>query len=164
MSLRTIKRRRREYRTDYKARMALLKSPLDRIVIRRTNRYMILQQIKSNQSQDKILLTVNSRDLLKYGWDEKSAGSLKSISAAYLSGIMMAKKIGKGKFIVDIGLAKNQKGGRIYAVVKGLIDGGLEISASEDIFPSEERISGEHLKEDLKKIIKKVRENIENGK
>jgi large subunit ribosomal protein L18 len=165
MSLRTIKKRRNECKTDYKARLILLKSPCDRIVVRKTNRYIILQQVESKQSQDRVVRTTSSKDLIKEGWDEKLSGSLKSVSAAYLVGLLMAKKIGEGKFIVDIGLATHQKGGRIYAAVKGLKDGGLNISSSDEIFPSEERIKGEHLKEDVRKIIEKIKEKIlKNGK
>lgn len=164
MSLRTIKKRRRECKTDYKARLSLLKSNLDRIVIRRTSKYIIIQQIKSKGSLDGVVVSTNSKELLKYGWNEKNGGSLKSISAAYLSGRIMAKKIKEGKFIIDLGLLKNHSGGRVYAVVKGLIDGGLEIPANEKVFPSEERINGEHLKEDVKKMIVKVKEKIENEK
>ena len=157
MALRTIKRRRRENRTDYKARRILLESGIPRIVVRRTNKYFILQAVKSNESQDKVLATITSKDLLKNGWDEKKAGSLKSVPAGYLTGMLMAKKLGKGKYIVDLGLARTLKGGRVFAVVKGLIDGGLDIPANEKVFPSEKRLNGEHLKDDVKDMVVKVK-------
>jgi len=81
----------------------------------------------------------------------------------------MAKKLKSGKYIMDLGMARTLKGGRIFSVVKGLIDGGLDISANEKVFPSEERLSGEHLsskddptgpKEDVKSMISKVKENL----
>ncbi len=157
MALRTIKRRRRENKTDYKARRILLTSGLPRIVVRRTNKYFILQSVESDEAQDKVTATITSKDLLKSGWDAKKGGSLKSVPAGYLTGMLMAKKLGNGKYIVDLGMARTLKGGRVFSVVKGLIDGGLDIPANEKVFPSEDRLNGEHLKDDVKVMIAKVK-------
>ena len=96
MGLRTLKRRRRENKTDYKARKILLTSDLPRIVVRRTNKYFILQAVESHEAQDKVIATVTSKELLKNGWDDKMGGSLKSIPAGYLTGLLLAKKLGEG--------------------------------------------------------------------
>ena len=160
MGLRTLKRRRRENKTDYKARRILLGSGTPRIVVRRTNKYFILQSIESSEAQDKVLATVTSRDLLKNSWDAKSGGSLKSIPAGYLTGLLMAKKLGKGKYIMDLGMARTLSGSRVFSVVKGLIDGGLDISANEKVFPSEERLNGDHLNPEVKAMIAKVKEKL----
>ena len=175
MGLRTMKRRRRESRTDYKLRTGLLKSGLARIVVRRTNKYFIVQAVESVEAQDKVIATVSSKDLLKNGWDMASAGAtgdgrqvagkrrignLKSIPAGYLTGLLMAKKLGKGRFIMDLGMARTESGSRVFAVVKGLIDGGLDISADESVFPSEERLNGEHMKDDVRDMIAKVKEGL----
>jgi len=157
MGLRTIKRRRRENKTDYKARRILLTSGLPRIVVRRTNKYYILQAVESDEAQDKVLATITSKDLLKNGWDAKAGGSLKSVPAGYLTGLLMAKKLGKGKYIMDLGMARTFKGGRVFSVIKGLVDGGLDIPANEKVFPTEERLNGEHLKDDIKAMIAKVK-------
>jgi len=157
MGLRTIKRRRRENKTDYKARRILLTSGLPRIVVRRTNKYYILQAVESSEAQDKVIATVTSKELLKNGWDAKAAGSLKSIPAGYLTGLLMAKKLGKGKYIVDLGMARTLQGGRVFSVVRGLIDGGLDVPANEKVFPSEERLNGDHLKDNVKVMIAKVK-------
>jgi len=160
MGLRTVKRRRRENRTDYKARRILLTSGLPRIVVRRTNKYFILQAVESDEAQDKVLATITSKDLLKNGWTAK--GSLKSVPAGYLTGLLFAKKLGgKGKYIVDLGMARTLKGGRMFAVVKGLIDGGLDIPANEKVFPSEERLNGEYLNPEVKAMIVKVKERLQ---
>ncbi len=58
---------------------------------------------------------------------------------------------------MDLGMARTAPGSRVFAVVKGLIDGGLDISANEKVFPSEERLNGEHLKDDVKAMIAKVK-------
>jgi ribosomal protein L18 len=162
MSLRTIKRRRRECKTDYGLRMGLLKSSLPRITIRKTNKYFIVQVIKSSEAQDKVVFGITSKDLTEYGWDEKATGSLKSISAGYLTGILAAKKIGNGEFIIDLGMAINHKGGRMFSVIAGLIDGGLKIRANEKVFPSKERLMGEHLDAKVKDMVAKVKSKLES--
>ncbi len=158
--MRTQRKRRKENKTDYKLRLRLLKSGIPRIVIRKTNNYIIIQTVESIEAQDKAKFTTTSKELLNYGWDKKYVGSLKSLPAAYLTGLVMAKKIGKGKFILDLGMIKNIHGSRIYATVKGLVDGGLNIPVNESIYPSEDRLNGEHLKEELKKVIIKVKEKL----
>jgi large subunit ribosomal protein L18 len=155
MGLRTQKRRRRECKTDYKARRIMLVSGLPRIVVRRTNKYFILQAVESHEAQDKVLMTVTSKELLKNGWDKKRSGSLKGISAGYLTGILMAKKLKKGKYIVDLGMARTLKGGRMFAVIAGLVEGGLDIPHNSEVFPSEERLMGEHA--DIKDMVTKVK-------
>ena len=160
MGLRTLKRRRRENKTDYKARRILLTSGLPRIVVRRTNKYFILQAVESNEAQDKVIATMTSKELLKNGWNDKMGGSLKSIPAGYLTGLLLAKKLGKGKYIMDLGMTRTLKGSRVFAVVKGLIDGGLDVPANESVFPSKERLNGEHLKDEVKTMISKVREKL----
>jgi large subunit ribosomal protein L18 len=160
MSKRTLKRRRREGRTDYKLRLGLLKSGIPRIVIRRTNKYFILQVVESLEAQDKVIMTVNSKELLKNGWSKEKNGSLKSVPAGYLIGLLAAKKFKKGKYIIDLGMARTISGSRVFAVVKGLIDGGLNINVDEKVFPLENRLSGEHLKDDVKSMIAKVWEGL----
>lgn len=158
--MRTIRKRRKECKTDYKLRMGLLKSEKPRIVIRRTNNYMIVQAVNSSEAQDKVIKGVTSKDLIAQGWDAKFKGSLKSVPAAYLTGILLAKGLKEKDFIVDLGMTKNVAGNRAYAVIKGLIDGGLNINANEEVFPSEERLNGAHMKEDLQKIINKVKSKL----
>lgn len=158
--LRTQKRRRRENKTDYKARRILLVSGIPRIVVRRTNKYFILQAVESHEAQDKVIATITSKELLKNGWDAKMAGSLKSIPAGYLTGVLMAKKLKGGKYIVDLGMARTLKGSRIFAVVSGLIDGGLDIPASKDVFPAESRLNGEHMRDSIKNMVAKIKESL----
>jgi len=164
MSLKTLKRRRLECKTDYKLRLGLLKSSLSRIVIRKTNKQFIVQVVESSEAQDKVTLGITSRTLLDYGWNEKFSGSLKSIPAGYLTGYLVAKKLGKGEFIIDLGMAINHKAGKLFAVIAGLTDGGLNVHANKEVFPTKERSMGEHLKPELKEMIVKVKEKIDGGK
>jgi len=146
------KRRRREGKTNYNKRLILLKGGVPRLVVRKTNNYVILQIVESVSAQDKIINVVSTKDLLKHGWPEEKKGSLKSLAAAYLAGLLIGNKLTTGtaskgavghvgKVILDSGLIPSTKGSRVYAAVKGLMDSGVEISASEDVLPSEEMIN-----------------------
>jgi len=160
MTLRTIKKRRKQGKTDYKLRLGLLKSGKARVVIRMTNKYVVVQLVESVEAKDKVIAGVSSKNLIGEGWDKKFSGSLKSVPACYLTGLLMAKRIKDGDVILDIGMAINKKGGRIFAVVKGLVDGGVKLKVDKKIFPSDERVKGEHLKDEVKNIISKVLEKV----
>jgi large subunit ribosomal protein L18 len=151
------KRRRRENKTDYLKRMKLLKSEKPRIVFRKTNKHLIVQYTVSEEAQDKVVFGINSKDLLKHGWDEKAKGSLKSITASYLTGYFAGKKIIKEKLehpIVDLGMIRVLHKTKVFAFIKGLIDAGVEINSKGEAFPEENRLTGEHLKNkiDVSKI------------
>jgi len=139
-------RRRRLGLTDYRARYKLVKSGLPRLVVRKTNRYIIVQVVKSREGGDETLLTVTSKKLADYGW----RAGFKNLPAAYLTGLLagsLAKEKEVGRVIVDIGFQRPVKGSRIFAAVKGFIDAGVEVPASEEIFPEEERLRGSHIRE-----------------
>jgi len=161
---RLIIKRKAQKKTDYKNRIGLLKSGLPRIVIRRTNRYLIVQLIESIEAKDKILAGVSSKQLIAQGLDKKFENSLKSIPAAYLTGYLTGKKIIEiikdKEVILDIGLQRNIAGSRLYAVLKGLKDAGVNINCDEKIFPSDERIEGKHLKEEVQKAFNNLKEKI----
>lgn len=151
------KRRRREGKTDYRKRLVLLKGNSARLVVRKSNKYIILQVVESKHAQDKIIKTVSTKDLLKYGWPEDKVGKLKSLGAAYLVGLLMGKKVKdmvKGRVILDSGLIPNTKGSRVYAAVKGLADSGINIPFNEEVVPSKESIEKEE-------FFNKVKEGIE---
>lgn len=137
----TPRRRRREVKTDYQARFALLKSGQPRVIVRKTNRFMIVQLVESDVAQDRTLMKVTSKDLLDKGWSKEKAGSLKSIHASYLTGFLLGRKL-KGQVkeaVFDTGLHRHVPGSRIYAVLKGLIDSGVHVPHDPSVFPSEER-------------------------
>ena len=164
--MKTEKRRRREGKTDYKARLSLLKSGKPRIVFRKTNKYDIGQYVKSKEAQDSVIIGVNSSELLKFGWPMEMPGSLKSLPAAYLTGFLLGRKIldkeNNVKAILDIGLLRNIKKSRIYAFLKGAVDAGVEIPCKKEVFPDESRITGRHMKRniDFNKIKEKIEKTI----
>lgn len=156
--IRIVKRRRREGKTDYKARLVLLKSNSPRLVVRKSNRYVILQLVESSNAHDKILVGVSTKELLNLGWPADKSGSLKSLGACYLAGLLLGKKISehgkiKGRVILDSGLIPNTKGSRVYAAAKGVKDSGVDIKISENVFPVEERIKKHKFFEEVEKKI-----------
>ena len=165
--MRTIpKRRRRESKTDYVLRINLLKGEKPRVVFRKTNRYVIGQCVKSINAQDYVVTGVNSKELLDYGWPAEKSGSLKSLPACYLSGLLLGKRASKKmkekEFIFDMGMLRNVPKSRIYAFLKGVIDSGIKMNTGKDIFPDEKRLKGEFTK--VKGVFDKVKSKIESEK
>jgi len=118
-------------------------SKRDFITINVTNENTQVQILKPEITGDKVIASAHSRFLLKDGWK----GSRKNIPAAYLTGYFAGKKaLSKGvdNAIVYSGTRKYTQ--RMAAGVKGVIDAGIKVPSGEEIFPTEERINGEHLK------------------
>ena len=161
--MKTIKRRRKENKTDYANRLGLLKSGLPRIVFRKSNKYLLAQYVTSKQAQDKVELNANSKELLKYGWPEEFKGSLKSIPAAYLTGFLFGITIKKNKLknpIIDFGMLRVLHKSKVYGFLKGLIDADIDIKCDEKTFPNKETIEGKFLKKEFSKNFKKIKLNI----
>ncbi|MBS3091996.1 50S ribosomal protein L18 [Candidatus Pacearchaeota archaeon] len=164
--MKTIKKRKQQGKTDYKARFGFLKSNLPRIAIRKTNKYIDIQYIKSENAKDKVILNVNSKELLKNGWPKEAIGSLKSIPAAYITGFIAGKEINEknknARVILDIGLQRNIHGSRIYSALKGLVDAGTNISYDKKCFPSNERIEGKNLSKNVQEAFTKTIKEIKS--
>ncbi|MDO8563734.1 MAG: 50S ribosomal protein L18 [Nanoarchaeota archaeon] len=154
---RTIRRRRLEARTDYKARIELIKSGKPRLVVRKTNRYVIAQLVRSEGAQDFVVSTLSSKDLIAKGWPENKSGSLKNRSAAYLTGYLLGKAaLGKKitEAILDAGMYRNIQKSRIYTVLKGALDAGLKVPHDAKVLPKEEFL---HVSPEFKKIVEKIK-------
>ncbi|MCK4553110.1 50S ribosomal protein L18 [Candidatus Pacearchaeota archaeon] len=152
--MKTVKKRRRQNKTDYLGRLKLLKSGKPRVVFRKTNKYIIAQYVTSEQAQDKVVLGVTSKDLTKQGW-KKEFGSLKSIPAGYLTGYLIGKQIIKKNLetpIADFGMHRVLHKTKTYAFLKGLIDSGIKITCEKG-FPDNEKIKA---KVDVEKIKLKI--------
>ncbi len=154
----TPRKRRLKAKTDYKARLALLKSEKPRLVVRKTNRYIIAQIVESDIAQDKTIIKFSSKDLLTMGWPKEKAGSLKSLQASYLTGFFLGKsakqKISK-ELILDIGMHRSIPSSRIYAVLKGALDADLKISHNKEILPTNEQLNANP---ELKRIVEAIKE------
>jgi len=168
-------RRRREGKTDYKARKNLIKqdknkynTPKYRFVVRFTNSDVICQVIAAKIVGDQVLTAAYGHELPRYG---VKAG-LTNYAAAYCVGLLAARRLLKklgldgkfkgkkeanGKFylirkltykqkkvltrkgkkirnranpftaLLDVGLRKTSTGAKVFAALKGAVDGGLSI-------------------------------------
>jgi len=153
-------RRRREGKTDYRKRRILLISGKTRLVIRKSNQRIICQVVSSKEGQDKVLTQVSSNQLKKMGWKFSTV----NLPAAYLTGLLCAKKSKIKNAVLDMGLNVSTKGSKIYAALKGAIDGGMKIPFDEKIFPSEKRIKGNHIDKKIEKVWGELKSKIEKTK
>ena len=138
-------RRRREGKTNYYARREMLKSSKTRLVIRRSTKHMRVQFVNALPDGDITLVDASSYGLKNFGW--KLNGN--NIPSAYLTGYLAgkrAKDMGINDAILDIGLQSNTRGSRIYSGLKGVLDAGVSIPTGNDIFPEEDIIKGDHIK------------------
>ena len=162
-SPRTVPYRRvREQKTDYKKRLALLLAGKTRLVVRLTNRRVIGQLVNFGVPGDKVISAIDSFSLHKLGWTHSTL----SLPAAYLLGFWLGTTgiaVGCTEAIVDTGLQRPVKKGRIYAFVKGAIDAGLQVPHDPAIFPEEERLQGKHLKYDAAVQWKSAMQKIQSG-
>jgi len=128
-------------------------SPKYRLVVRFTNTDILCQIAYATLASDRILTAAYSHELPTYG----AKGGLTNYAAAYATGLLAARRVltklnlskvylgqekpdGK-KFLVkevegqnrpfyvllDVGLNRTTTGCRLFAALKGAVDGGLEI-------------------------------------
>jgi len=97
------KRRRREGKTDFKARCKMVRQDRNkyntrkyRLIVRITNRYILTQVAYATIAGDKIVAQATSKDLAEYGC---SVG-LKNYAACYATGLLIARRTLK-KFGLD---------------------------------------------------------------
>lgn len=135
-------KRRQNGKTNYAKRLSLIKSKKTRIVIRKTNTRIIAQAIKFNQKGDETIAQANSKELEEFGFYGTN-----NTPSAYLTGLLLGKRIKEQEAILDIGRRKPSHGGTIFACLKGLIESGIKIPHSKEALPKEERIVGKIIEE-----------------
>jgi large subunit ribosomal protein L5e len=190
-------RRRREGKTDYRARLRLClqdknkyNAPKYRFVVRFTNKDITCQIVYAKIVGDVTLCAAYAHELPRYGVKV----GLTNYAAAYCTGLLLARRVlhklnlgdtykGQenvdGAFylvseteeaefndskpfyaILDTGLHATTTGARVFGVLKGAVDGGLNIPHSEKRFPGYDgevkeyapdvhraRIFGQHVQE-----------------
>jgi large subunit ribosomal protein L18 len=144
-------RRRREGKTDYQARKAMVVSSKPRLVTRESLKNATVQIVKAKVEGDFVLVAASSKELSKqFGWKAPTG----NVSAAYLTGLLCglkAKKKGIKDAILDAGLVSPTKGARIFAMLNGVVDAGVDVPHSEEKIVKE-RIKGEHVVKYAKKL------------
>ena len=161
-------RRKVEGRTNYKKRIALLRSNQLRLVVRKSLNGIQMSVVDYDEKGDKILVSVNTKSLEKFGWKVGKG----NVPSAYLVGLLLGKAAqakGIKSAILDMGLNKSVKGSRIYAALAGALESGMEIPHSKEILPPKDRINGLHiskfaqeLKKDNEKYQKQFSDYIKN--
>ena len=172
-------RRRRECKTDYYFRKRIISqdkrkfnSPKYRLVVRISKHNIICQFVNTNIEGDKVINASYSTKLSKFG----ILFGLTNFPSAYACGISLSKSIlkeksynfpirlyknqsisHKTKASLDIGLTRATTGHKVFACMKGVIDGGIIIPHSEKKYPGysiekgfdplllKHRIKGEHI-------------------
>jgi len=178
-------RRRREGKTDYRARTRLItqdknkySTPKYRLIARKTNKDVIAQIAYATIQGDRIVAAAYAHELPRYGIKL----GLTNYAAAYATGLLLARRhlttIGLAskyqgkvdvdgsdytvqpaegprpfKALLDVGLARTTTGARIFAVMKGALDGGINIPHSEKRFAGYNTESKKLVPDVLKKYI-----------
>lgn len=136
-------RRRREGKTDYQARKALVLSRTPRLVARSTLKNFVAQIVVAKPEGDEVLAAAHSRELKKYGWKAPTG----NVPAAYLTGLLCglkAKAKGVAEAVLDIGLVAPTKGSKVFAALNGVLDAGVDVPHDEKKMVNE-RIEGAHI-------------------
>lgn len=137
-------RRKRVGRTDYKKRLNLLAGDTPRLVVRKSLHHMRLQLVEYIPTGDKVIASATTEELRKQGFK----GNSSSLPAAYLCGLLLAKKAREKKVdkaVADLGLATPVGGSVLFAAIAGARAGGLDVPAADDSLPAEDRLKGKHI-------------------
>lgn len=136
-------------------------TPKYRLIVRRSNRDVTVQVAYSRIEGDHILCSAYSHELPRYGIKV----GLTNYAACYATGLLLARRLlkklhldklyegntevngdeyiiddvekGPGAFrcYLDVGLQRTTTGARVFAAMKGAVDGGLNIPHSTKRFP-----------------------------
>eukprot|EP00919_Chromeraceae_sp_WS-2016_P032105 GHVR01075580.1.p1 GENE.GHVR01075580.1~~GHVR01075580.1.p1 ORF type:complete len:195 (-),score=19.64 GHVR01075580.1:237-821(-) len=135
-------------------------TPKYRLVARITSTRVIAQVVYATIQGDKIFCQADSQELKKFGL---TAGT-KNYATAYATGLLLARRLLKKveldsmyegnkqygedyhvdkdvrerrpfKLILDVGLRATTTGSKVFAVMKGACDGGVNIPHSDKRFP-----------------------------
>ena len=139
--IKTLKRIRNN-KTNYRKRKAVLISKRNFVTIKVSNQNIHCQLIQPAMKGDMVLTHAGSKELAKYGWK----GSLNNLSACFLVGLILGKKMEAKKIdsaILYIG--KTSFTSKVAACLKGIAATGINIPLSEESLPSEERVNGSQI-------------------
>lgn len=141
-------------------------TPKYRLVVRLTNTDIICQVVSSRIQGDVVLCAAYSHELPRYGVPV----GLTNYAAAYCTGLLCARRVlatlglDKTEFnaedgprafkaVLDTGLARTSTGAKVFGVMKGAVDGGLDVPHSEKRLPGFDKEKKELDGEVLRKYI-----------
>lgn len=142
-------KRIRNGRTNYRKRAALILSRRRFVTITVSDENIQAQIAYPMAKGDITITSSHSRELRRFGWN----GSLNSLPACYLTGLLLGKKsLPKDVDEAVLYTGKNSYTSRVAACLKGIIDSGMKVPASDSSFPPEERLVGNHIAEYARKL------------
>ena len=100
--------------------------------------------MRATTKGDMTLVSAHSKQLEKLGWKAHAS----NIPTAYLVGLLCGyrgTKAGVKECILDIGMQEPVPQAKIFAVLKGALDAGLQIPHDKEILPKDDRINGKHI-------------------
>ena len=172
-------RRRREGKTNYHSRKKLLLQDKQkynvakyRLVVRFSKKNILCQLIYSRLEGDFVINSSYSKNLPNIGLPLIN----NNYSTSYINGLYLSKKFFSENFldikkkqpknnftvILDLGLVRVTTGNKVFAAMKGAVDGGFSIPHNEKRFPGfkknedfeievmKDRIEGKHVFEYMK--------------
>jgi len=155
-------KRRRQGKTNYRLRRNMVVSNIPRLVTRKSLKHITVQLMTAMPEGDKTLMACHSRELVKdFNWK----ATCDNLPAAYLIGLISgfrALSIGVNHSILDIGLQTPSPGSRVFAVLKGALQAGLNIPCNKAILPDDSRVKGEHIASYAQKLFEADPELYEN--
>jgi large subunit ribosomal protein L18 len=152
-------KRIRNGRTNYRKRAALLLSKRRFVTITVSDENVQAQIAYPMAKGDVTITSSHSRELTRFGWN----GSLNSLPACYLTGLLLGKKsLSKDVDEAILYTGKNSFTSRVAACLKGVIDSGMKVPASDSSFPPEERLVGNHIAE-YARILKDENKDVYNS-
>jgi large subunit ribosomal protein L18 len=122
----------------------LLRSGKARVVVRKTLNQTIVQFIVPEASGDRVVASAQSIELKEHGW----VAGTGNLPAAYLTGYLAGRRAsssGVKEAVLDLGVQRPSRGGRLFAALQGLLDSGVSVPHSPEVLPPKERIRGAHI-------------------
>lgn len=144
-------------------------TPKYRLIVRFTNKDIVCQVAYAKIEGDKIICAAYAHELPRYGVKV----GLTNYAAAYCTGLLIARRLlqkykldtiyqgteevtgdeyyvedvdgqpGAFRCYLDVGLARTSTGAKVFGVLKGAVDGGLDIPHGMKRFPGYDIESGE---------------------
>jgi large subunit ribosomal protein L18 len=63
--------------------------------------------------------------------------------------------------VLDLGIQRPSKGGRLFAALQGLLDAGVAVPHAKEVLPAKERLRGGHIGDAVAKQFDTVKSKLE---
>jgi large subunit ribosomal protein L18 len=100
------------------------------------------------------MASAHSKQLEKFGWKCHTS----NLPTAYLVGLLCGYRALEANVkdcILDIGMHEPVPRTKVFAVLKGALDAGLNIPHEDEILPDDDRINGKHISQYAVKLKEK---------